>query len=100
MLISSNRPAISNSNFVRPQANPESVTYLAPGDVYVPSEPNVVSSTASGAALGTLVGAGGAALLNNLTGGFGGAALAVGLVIAGGVGGGFLGKSLFEASQK
>ena len=99
MLISNSLPAITHNNFARSKTtNAESVTLLAPGDVYVPSQPNEVSVTASGGALGLLAGGGAAALINNLTGGFGGAALAVGLVVAGGIGGAVLGNKAYQAA--
>lgn len=98
MLISTNRPAVMNTNFVRPKADESNVTFLAPGDVYVPSEPNAVSAGASGVALGALVGGGLSLLAGNF--GLGSAALTVGLIAAGGVGGGFAAHKLFEASQK
>jgi len=99
MLISTNsRPAIANHNFVRPEAAESNVTFLAPGDVYVPSEPNAVSVGASGVALGALAGGGLSLLANSF--GFGGAALTVGLLVAGGIGGGYVATKAFEASQK
>jgi hypothetical protein len=98
MLISSNRPAVSHNTFVRPPASDSNVTLLAPGDVYVPSEPNAVSAGASGAALGALAGGGLSLLANNF--GLGGAALTVGLIVAGGIGGGYAAVKAFEASQK
>lgn len=98
MLISTNRPAVITPNFVRPKADESNVTFLAPGDVYVPSEPNAISAGASGAAMGALVG-GGLSMLANIYG-LGSAGLTIGLIAAGGVGGGFAAAKLFEASQK
>ncbi len=97
MLISTNRPAVVNSSFVRPKTEASNVTLLAPGDVYVPSEPNAVSVGASGIALGAMVGGGLSLLASNF--GLGSAALTVGLLAAGGVGGGFAAVKLFEAHQ-
>ena len=71
MLISTqNRPAISNySAPARPKSETKSdYTFLAPGDAYVPSQPNAISVAASGSVLGALAGGGIAALLD----GFGG----------------------------
>ena len=100
MLISaSNRPAITNyAAPARPKAETATndYTFLAPGDAYVPSTPNLVSVAASGTAIGALVGGGVAALLN----GFGGVGAAVGLIVAGGIAGGFGAAKAFEASQK
>lgn len=99
MLISTqNRPAISNySAPARPQAEASTdYTFLAPGDAYVPSQPNAVSVAASGTVLGALAGGGIAALLD----GFGGVGVAVGLIVAGGIAGGFGATKAFEASQK
>lgn len=98
MLISTNRHAVSYPSFTAPRADQSKVTLLAPGDVYVPSEPNAVSFGASGAALGALAGGGLSLLAGNL--GFGGAALTLGLVLAGGVGGAFAGVQAFEATQQ
>lgn len=98
MLISTHRPAVLNPSFARPKAEESNVTFLAPGDAYVPSEPNIVSAGASGAAMGALIG-GGLSFLANVYG-MGSAALTLGLIAAGGVGGGFAAAKLFEASQK
>lgn len=98
MLISTqNRPAISNySAPARPKAETKSdYTFLAPGDAYVPSQPNAISVAASGSVLGALAGGGIAALLD----GFGGVGVAVGLVVAGGIAGGYGATKAFEASQ-
>jgi hypothetical protein len=90
MLISSTQnSAISSSSYARPKAGSESATNLAPGDVYLPSEPSSFGFAASGTAVGMLLGGGVAALTNNVFG-LGGTALAVGLVVAGGITGGLL----------
>jgi hypothetical protein len=98
MLISSARPAFTNFPVARPKADDSSVTLLAPGDAYVPSEPNAFSVGASGVALGALAGGGLAAVANSF--GLGGSALAVGLIVAGGVGGGLAAAKAYEAMQK
>lgn len=96
MLISSNSYSIPQASYSKPQATPPSIATLAPGDVYVPSEPNAFSLGVSGAFLGMAAGGGTAIAVSQLANGFGGAALATGLVVAGGIGGAILGSHALE----
>ncbi len=95
MLISTQTPVFSSLNHARPKTASESVTFLAPGDVYVPSEPSSFGVGASGTAIGMLLG-GGAAALSDSVFGLGGTALAIGFVVAGGIVGGLAATRLHD----
>lgn len=102
MLINSGSPSALNAYNQRSFAPKSSalssnIQTLAPGDVYVPSQPNAPSLIASGAGLGAIAGLGLAAVATQSLQGIASTALGAGIVVATAIGGGFLANMLAES---